>query len=249
MPELNRQNRDEREYGHRAKIGLIVPANNNVIEPEFQALAPEGVAFYATRLPVEGQVTDETFRRMEEESDRAMRELMTAGVQTLAFCDMGIALVMDEGWGEQRVARIQKTSGLPATTGALAMLDALRELKAKRIAIVTPYPKTLHDRAGPFFERYGFPCVSDSNLPIPDPAHVGKTPPSRVDALIREADHPEAEAVLLLATDIRSIEVIPTAESELDKPVISTNTSLMWKALRLCGVETSPVECGRLFSM
>ena len=56
---MSMTNRDEREYGHRAKIGLIVPANNNVIEPEFWKMAPEGVAFYATRLPVEGNESDE----------------------------------------------------------------------------------------------------------------------------------------------------------------------------------------------
>ena len=239
---------EEREYGHRAKIGLIVPANNNVLEPEFWAMAPPGVAFYATRLPVEGQVTDETFRRMEEESDRAMRELQTARVQALAFCDMGIALVMEEGWGEKRVARIQEVSGLPATTGALAMLDALKALGAERISIASPYPESLHQRAGPFFERYGFSCVGDANLPIPDPAEVGKLPPSRVFELIKSADRPEAEALLLLATDIRSVEVIQALEDELGKPVVSTNACLMWKSLELAGVTAEAQGLGRLLS-
>lgn len=239
---------EEREYGHRAKIGLIVPANNNVIEPELWKMAPEGAAFYATRLPVEGQVTDETFRRMEEESDRAMRELMTARVQALAFCDMGVALVMEEGWGEKRVARIEEQSGLPATTGALAMLDALKTLGAGRIAVATPYPESLHVRAAPFFGRYGHTCVSDANLPISDPEQVGKTPPSRVYDLIKDADHPDAEAILLLATDIRSIEVIQTLEDELGKPVISTNTCLMWKALNLAGVNDPIDGYGRLLA-
>jgi len=241
-------NWEEREYGHRAKVGLIVPANNNVLEPEFWALAPPGVAFYATRLPVEGQVTDDTFRRMEEESDRAMRELQTAQVQALAFCDMGIALVMEEGWGEKRVARIQDVSGFPATTGALAMLDALKTLGAERIGIATPYPESLHRRAGPFFERYGFSCVGDANLPIPDPANVGKVPPSRVYELIKDADRPEAEALLLLATDIRSIEVIQPLENELGKPVVSTNVCLMWKSLELTGVMEGIRDHGRLLS-
>lgn len=245
---MSKENWEEREYGHKAKIGLIVPANNNVIEPELWKMAPPGVAFYATRLPVEGKVTDETFRRMEEESDRAVRELATTRVHALAFCDMGIALVMEEGWGERRVARIRELCGLPATTGALAMLDALKALGVSRIGVATPYPEPLHRRAGPFFGRYGFSCVADANVEIPDPAQVGKLPPSRVRELIRSADRPRAEALLLLATDIRSLEVIQPLEEELGKPVLSTNSCLMWKALRLAGVE-EPVEgCGRLLS-
>ncbi|MFQ5913641.1 MAG: hypothetical protein ACE5JS_10695 [Nitrospinota bacterium] len=245
---MTRERWEEREHGYRAKIGLIVPANNTVIEPEFWKMAPAGVAFSATRLPVEGKITDETFRRMEEESDRAMRELMTARVKALAFCDMGIALVMEEGWGERRVARIRELAGLPATTGALSMLDALKALNVGRVAVATPYPESLHRRAGEFFDRLGHPCVADANLPISDPAEVGKVPPSRVYELIKRAAHPEAEALLLLATDIRSIEVLQALEDELDKPVLSTNSCLMWKALMLSGADAAVEGYGRLLS-
>ncbi|MFQ5692310.1 MAG: hypothetical protein ACE5IM_04615 [Nitrospinota bacterium] len=245
---MRKEDWEERAYGHRARIGLIVPANNNVIEPEFWKMAPEGVAFYATRLPVRGPVTDETFRRMEADADRAVEELATARVQALAFCDMGIALVMEAGWGERRVARIREGSGLPATTGALAMLDALKALGVRRVALATPYPESLHRRAGPFFERNGHPCAGDANLPISDPADVGKVPPSRVYDLLKSADRPDAEALLLLATDIRSIEALQALEDELRKPVLSTNACLMWKVMRLTGVD-APIEgYGRLLS-
>ncbi len=42
---------DEREYGHRAKVGLIVPANNNVIEPELWKMAPEGGGGWRSTRP------------------------------------------------------------------------------------------------------------------------------------------------------------------------------------------------------
>jgi maleate isomerase len=37
--------------GWRAKIGLIYMASSTVMEPEFQAMAPEGVSIHTTRIP------------------------------------------------------------------------------------------------------------------------------------------------------------------------------------------------------
>ena len=40
-------------YGSKGKIGVIVPSLNNALEPEFNQMVPDGVAVYATRLPLE----------------------------------------------------------------------------------------------------------------------------------------------------------------------------------------------------
>jgi hypothetical protein len=41
-------------YGRGGWIGLIVPANNSVIEPEFWSVLPPDVAIYATRVMAKG---------------------------------------------------------------------------------------------------------------------------------------------------------------------------------------------------
>lgn len=238
----------EREYGYRARIGLIVPANNQVIEPEFNRMAPEGVAVYATRLPARGRLTEETFREMERGAAQAVEDLASAGVHVIAFADMGIAFVMEEGWGERRVERIREQTGLPATTGALAMLEALRALGVRRIALATPYPKSLHARAAPFFERRGYRVVSDETLDIEDMHRVGRVRPDEVYALARRVDRGEAEALLILATDLRSIEVLQPLEEVLKKPVFSTNSALFWECLRLAGLRVLVSGYGRLLS-
>ena len=37
-------------YGWRARIGLIYPAEGLVMEPEFHAMAPDGVSIHPTRI-------------------------------------------------------------------------------------------------------------------------------------------------------------------------------------------------------
>ena len=45
-------------YGRCGRIGLIVPANNSVIEPEFWSVLPPGVAAYGTRVMAKGDRVD-----------------------------------------------------------------------------------------------------------------------------------------------------------------------------------------------
>ena len=41
-------------FGEAGRIGLVVPANNGVLEPELWSVLPEGVALYATRILARG---------------------------------------------------------------------------------------------------------------------------------------------------------------------------------------------------
>ena len=37
-------------YGWRARVGILLPSNNTVLEPEMASVVPEGVTFHATRM-------------------------------------------------------------------------------------------------------------------------------------------------------------------------------------------------------
>ncbi len=71
--------------GWRGKIGLILPSVQTVTEPLYNRIAPEGVAFFASRVLVEKSVRAE-HEKMEKEAFRAGKELSTAGVDCIAYC-------------------------------------------------------------------------------------------------------------------------------------------------------------------
>ena len=54
----------------------------------------------------------------------------------------------------------------------------------------------------------------------------GALTPDAVYELGRAADHPEAEAVVLSCTDMRSVEIIARLEAKLGKPVITSNQAI-----------------------
>ena len=53
-----------------------------------------------------------------------------------------------------------------------------------------------------------------------------------------------------MCTNLRSAHLADTLETELGIPVLDSVAAFVWKAARLCGIDTRPVTgWGRLFSL
>ena len=225
----------------------MVPSNNSVLEPEFWSRVPPGVAFYATRLPARGNLTVEAVRRMETEVDRAVDLLVATGVSLLAYADMVTTFVMDDGWNQATTTAIAHRAGVPCLTAWTALESALNALSVRRLAVGTPYPRQIHALVRPFLERRGFTVTGEGTLDVLGMADVPRLSMERVRALAAGLDRTGAEAVVLLATDLPTFEVISSLEAELAIPVLTSNQTLLWDSLKQGGVSADVVGLGLLF--
>ncbi len=233
-------------FGENGRIGVIVPANNAVLEPELGAYLPPGVALYATRIPAKGDLTPEAVIAMESEVGRAVGELAATGVDVIVYADMVTTFIMEDGWNEARTSAIAADCGIPCISAWTALRDALSALGVKRFALGTPYPVAIHALARPYFENKGFMVTDDATLDITAMAEVPKVPPDRLDGLVRSLDRAEAEAIVLLATDLPTLASIEALEAAIGLAVLSSNSCLLWSALRTIGVDAVSAALGQL---
>ena len=233
-----------------ARIGLVVPANNAVIEPELNRALVPGAAFFATRILVKGDLTEEAVHKMEAETDRAIDELIATGVDVLVYADMVTSFIMGAAWNADRMAQLEARTGVPCLSAWATLKDALTALGARRVAVGSPYPRSIHAMARPFFADAGYTVVDDETLDILAVTDVPLTPPADVRSLAAGLMTDSADAVVLLATDLPTFGVIAGIENALGKPVVSSNLALLWRALRAAGVTAAPpVPIGRLFDL
>ncbi len=232
-------------FGENGRIGVIVPANNAVLEPELWSCLPPGVALHATRILVRGDLTPEAVIAMEGEVGRAVDELAATGVDVIVYADMVTTFIMEDGWNEARTAAIAAECGIPCISAWTALRDALAALDVRRFALGTPYPAAIHALARPFFEAKGFTVTDDATLDIVATADVPKVPPDRIDALVRSLDRAGAGVVVLLATDLATLASIEALEQATGLAVVSSNSCLLWAALRALG-QAPPASLGRL---
>ena len=232
-------------YGHLARIGLIVPSNNTVVEPEFWRMMPEGVAAFAARI-LSGGLSPDAINAMVERSHRAAEELRAGDMTMIAYACLATSLMKGRGWNVEFENAVTATTGKPVVLAASATIEALKYVGAKTIALATPYPQHVNELLRGYFATDGLEVVSLHNVVAKNSLEVCRLTPDVAYNLAKQTDVPEADVVCILATDFRTIDTIDKLERELNKPVISTNQALMWKSLQICNVRADISQFGSM---
>ncbi len=232
-------------YGWRARIGLLIPSNNAVVEPEFARMAPEGVAVYGARVLCGVEPPERLDQKLREAETQAAR-LADTKVNVLAYACLATSFFRPEGWSEAFCRKIEDATRIPCVTAESALVDALQTVGAKRLAVATPQPSSRNAHVERMFASARFEVRGIRGLEIRDLTEVNRPGPEVAYRLAREADRPEADAVCILATDFRTIEAIEPLERDLGKPVVTNNQALLWACLRRSGLRVPVMGFGRL---
>jgi maleate isomerase len=231
------------------RVGLIVPSSNVTIETEVPrmlaaAVTEERVTFHSSRAVLH-TVDPESLERMVAASDRCAAELADARVDVLAYACL--VAVMARGHGaheemERRLGEVAAEHGcpVPVVSSAGALIRALARLKARRVAIITPYAPALTQTVAGYIESYGSEVVSAVSLNVTDNVAVGCLDPM---ALLRHADGLDlSNADVLVASacvQMPSLAALGELEARLGLPVISAATATAAEIVDVLGLEVS----------
>jgi maleate isomerase len=238
-------------YGHRARIGLIVPSSNTVCEPEMRILSPEGVTTYSTRILFES--TMKGLRAMKDHVERASLELSSEGIsQIILFCCTIGSMIGGVDYDREIIDLIERTTNTPAITTTTAVKTALEALKIRRVAIATPYTLEVTHYEKEWVERQGYHVTKIMGYHETVPPErfknemIGRLSPEVAYELGLKVNGNDNEAIFISCTNFRTIEIIRRLEEETGKPVISSNQATLWYALRRLGIKDSIRGYGRL---
>ncbi|MCZ9343919.1 decarboxylase, partial [Streptomyces sp. TRM76130] len=123
----------------------------------------------------------------------------------------------------------------PSVTTSGALLEALDELGARRVALVTPYTVSVTRALEEYVAEGGASVTGCAFMGLT--RHIWKVPYRDVAAMARRAVRRPgaADALFISCTNLSTYDVIPQLEAELRLPVISANQVTMWAALRRLG--------------
>jgi maleate cis-trans isomerase len=234
---------------HTTRLGFLVPPGNPTTEPEVIRLAPAGTTVHFTRMVAGGRPgahdgQEERNRQQIEHMDdcAALLALVKPAVMVMAHTATSYTLGKE---GEvELVKRIERATGIQFITAFGSVLEALGRLKAKRVALATPYSREWTLRGKAHLEAHGIDVVGWGHLD--DVSNIYDETPERAYELAARVDVPEAQAVFLSGVGMPTIEVLERLEKGLGKPVISSCSAMMCNALRTAGVKASIKGYGKL---
>lgn len=235
-------------FGDRARIGLVYMHSSVVMEGELGAMAAPGISVHTSRLHLPEVTVSGISAMMESpELETAVRLVGGAPIDVLCLGGTSAAFLHGRAGDEQLIERIAGwLDGVPVTTAAQGVAAGLAKLGVGPVALATPYRKEVNERAIRYLAEHGHDVVRDEWLGITDDHALAEVPLEDVFDLACRADSPEAEAIVISCTNLRSVAVIAALEEELGKPVVSAVSGAFWHSLKLVGVDGARPGYGRL---
>lgn len=244
-------------YGWRAKIALIVAHSNAVVEPEFTRLVPDGVSVHTARVRIGGisvagnKIADQAMRE-------AVKSLSDLNARVFAWpCTAANIAVGSEG--DLKQARmISEMTGVPTVAATAALVEALTALKARRIALATPYSADLNESLAAFWKTTGIEVIKTSGVDLGgerkpmEPlsskpvSHVGLQGPHVTYNLARAAYDARADAVVISGAGMRTVEAAAPFERDFGIPFVSSSLATLWASLQAANIREPIAGYGRL---
>ncbi len=231
--------------GWRARVGLLIPSNNTVIEPELCGMAPEGVTIHSTRLLVEGDSVEDMMSMTKQAINAAK---LLSPVDVMGYACLSTSFYGGSDANEELIRRLQMDTGKPVTTAASSMVESLRHLGLQSPLVATPYEERVNVKLKQFLGQAGIEVASLVAFdPPPKPTEVCDIDVSKVYQLARQGVSEKIDGIFICATDLRSVDIISQLEYDTGKTVVSTNQALFWNLMRLSKIKFREERYGSLF--
>lgn len=231
----------------RWRIGLIALSTDHTTEPDLVNMRPsDEVAVYVNRIPYANPGTPENLRKTQPFLTEAAKEILPdESLDAIMYsCTSASALIGDD---EVRKSLQLAKPDTPCVTPTSGALGAFTALGVSRVSVLAPYSREVSEALAKYINRYDFDIVNVRYLDIRDDRKIARLLPKAIVEASLEAMHPDSQALFLACTAMRSAAVIQIIEDKIGKPVVSSNQSMFWHALRSAGYEKNIDGYGKLW--
>ncbi|WP_120499512.1 Asp/Glu racemase [Roseovarius sp. EL26] len=238
----------------RAKIGVLVPFTNTNLEPDMMLMRPPNTTVHFQRMG--GYDVDEIPGSDQMAglgaSDISNDLRMISGVRPdmVLYGCTSATLTHGPSFDADLAEKIKAGSSAKSLTAAGSLVAALKALNVSKVGFSSPYVGEVNEQAEDFLGQNGINVVirADVGRALGNYGQ-GELTPDEVYNLALQADDPDAEAIVLSCTDMRSVEAVERIEATLDKPVVTSNQAMMFCLMQALGLPRHDGLPGRLFDL
>jgi len=208
-----------------ARLGMLVPSSNTVLEPVTAALLPAdgSVTAHVARIRVLRIADDATTQAQFEGARMAEAAELLADAKVDLILWNGTAA----GWlgfaqDAAIITAIEARTGIPATTAVIALNDRLAALGARRIGLVSPYVEAVERQIITNYAEAGIDIVAATRADLTENTSFAEITPETVAEMVRAVARTPLDAVMILCTNMAGASVAAPLSAELGLPVLDS---------------------------
>jgi len=235
----------------QTKIGLVVVSASSISELRYPRAAPPGVAFLTSRMMLEEGEGIDALIKMEGNASRAIGELVSAKVDSVAYCCTVSGALRGMEGDRQFCRELEDQWGTPITSTMLAVVEALQHMDMKKIVVTTPYPDSHHVAERAYLKEAGIEALTMQGMGLESAEGFASVRPQEIfdfamDAWKEYGD--EADGLFISCMNHDGMAAAQTLEDTIGKPVVTSHSATLWSVLSQAG-ETEPLPgYGRLLT-
>jgi arylmalonate decarboxylase len=216
-------------------IGLVVPFAKDEVPFEGPLMYP-AVRFIPRGVGVRA-LTPEGYEPAWNGILPAAEHLVRQGVDAIMVIGTSLTFYRGPAAHDRLLDELRQRTGLPVSTMSQSIIDGLREVGAKRVAVATAYTDVVNRRLQELLAAAGIDVLSLECFDLLEFGGPSKKTEADIIALSdRAVAHaPGPEGILISCGGLRTLGVAAPLEARHGIPVVSSATAAFWAALRLVG--------------
>lgn len=228
-------------FGPRGVVAIMAPQQNSNMQPEYEALRPDGISNQIYRFDISGQ----------DRVPEAMVDVMPQAKgcwPDMVLCSNSVEMRL---WSVDRqiTYRHALKKALPDTpivTAGDACVAALRTIGAKRIGLISPMSEEYSESARGFYRAHGFEVPETTWLQVKTSDKIIGVTIEDIEAAFEKVNTDEVDTILHVGGALGIADMIDGLEERLGKPVISSTATGYWYALRMMGIDDALTHGGQI---
>lgn len=234
----------------KARIGLVVVSASTVSEMRYPRAVPE-VGFFASRMMLGGDHGLGALLEMEKSSARAVEELDSAGVDSIAYCCTVSGAQRGLEKDREFCDDMERQYSAPIASTMLAAAEALQHLDLRRVVLTSPYPHSYHEAETRYLAEAGIETVAASGMGLRTAAEFAAVPPEEIYRFALDAWRESgtgADGLFISCMNFDAMAAAQALEDAIGRPVVTSHSATLWRALALAGVDEPVQGYGRLLA-
>jgi len=228
------------------RIGLLALSTDLTIERDFQSICHSlPINLFVNRIHNENPLTKENLLKMYDQLESITEKILPGEkINTVAYgCTSGTIAI-----GEDKVKeKIQLAKpGCHVTTPITSAIKAFNKMNVKKIAVFTPYPESVNKTISEYLIKKNINVTSFSTFNLDLDVDFARVDPKYLSEILTKLNINDADALFVSCTALPALEILDEVEKKINKPVFSSNQTLIWDTIRSVGYKSSVEGYGKL---
>ena len=231
---------------YNPKIGLLALSTDLTIEKDFNSICNKlPLDVFVNRIHNENPLTKENLLKMYNKLESITEKILPGEkINAVAYgCTSGTIAI-----GEDRVKeKIQLAKpDCYVTTPITSAIKAFKLMSIKKIAVFTPYPESVNKTIYEYFIKKNIEVLSFGTFNLDLDVDFANIDPKYLFETLIKLDTSGADALFISCTALPALEILDEVEKKINKPVFSSNQTLIWDTIRSVGYKSLVEGYGKL---